>query len=55
MQSAQYCMCDDVPEALDRASVRCIFPKRNMRTPPIIIGEEFRKNPPQMLLVEHDQ
>ena len=26
-----------------------------MRTPPIIIGGEFRKNPPQVLFVEHDQ
>jgi hypothetical protein len=55
MQSAQDCMCDDVPETLDRAPVRCIFPERNMRTPPVIIGGEFRKNPPQVLFVEHDQ
>ena len=55
MQSAQDCMCDDVPEALDRAPVRCILPDRYMRTPPIIIGGEFRKNPPQVLFVEHDQ
>jgi len=26
-----------------------------MRTPPIIIGGEFRKDPPQVLFVEHDQ
>ena len=39
-------MCDNVPEALDRAPVWCILPDRNMRTPPIIIGGEFRKNPP---------
>ena len=55
MQSAQDCMCDNVSEALDRAPVRCILPKRNMRTPPIIIGGEFRKDPPQVLFVEHDQ
>jgi hypothetical protein len=52
MQSTQDCMCDNVPEALDRASVWCILPKRNMRTPAIIIGGEFRKNPPQVLFVE---
>ena len=55
MQSAQDCICDDVPEGLDRASVWCILPKRNMRTPPIIIGGELRKDPPQVLFVEHDQ
>ena len=55
MQSAQDCMCDDVSEALNRASVRCILPERNMRTPPVIIGGEFRKDPPQVLFVEHDQ
>ena len=48
-------MCDNVPEALDRASVWCILPKRNMRTPSIIIGGEFRKDPAQVLFVEHDQ
>ena len=42
-------------EALDRAPVRCILLKRNMRTPPIIIGGEFRKDPAQVLFVEHDQ
>jgi hypothetical protein len=52
MQSAQDCLCDNVPEALDRAS---IWSDRNMRTPPIIIGGEFRKNPPKVLLIEHDQ
>ena len=55
MQSAQDCVCDNVSEALDRASVWCILPKRNMRTPPVIIGGEFRKDPPQVLFVEHDQ
>src|SRR5450759_816120 len=55
MQSAQYCMCDDVPEALDRAPVRRILSERNMRTPSIVIGGEFQKNPPQVLFVEHDQ
>src|ERR1017187_458708 len=55
MQSAQDCMCDDVPEAVDRAPVRRILSERNMRTPPIIIGEEFRKDPPQVLFVEHNQ
>src|SRR5450759_4454462 len=54
MQSAQDCMCDDVPEAVDRAPVRRILSERNMRTPPIIIGGEFRKDPPQVLFVEHD-
>jgi hypothetical protein len=48
-------MGEDVPEALDRAPVRCILPERNMRTPPIIIGGEFRKNPPKVFFVEHDQ
>ena len=48
-------MCDDVPEALDRAPVRRILSERNMRTPPIIIGGEFRQNSPQMLFVDHDQ
>src|ERR1019366_2164140 len=55
MQSAQDCMGDDVPDAVDRAPVRRILSERNMRTPPIIIGEEFRKDPPQVLFVEHDQ
>ena len=55
MQSAQDCMGDDVPEALDRAPVRCILAERNMRTPPIIIGGEFRKNPPKVFFIEHDQ
>src|ERR1019366_7262473 len=55
MQSAQDCMGDDVPEALDRASVRRILSERNMRTPSIVIGGEFRKDPPQLLFVEHDQ
>ncbi len=31
MQSSQDCMCDDVPEALDRAPVRRILSERNMR------------------------
>jgi len=48
-------MCDDVPEGLDRAPVRCILSERNMRTPPIIIGGEFRKNPPKVFFIEHDQ
>jgi hypothetical protein len=30
-------------------------PERNMRTRPIIIGGEFREDPPQVILVEHDQ
>ena len=55
MQSTQYCMGDDVPEALDRAPVRCILPERNMRMPSIVIGGEFRKDPPQVFFVEHDQ
>jgi hypothetical protein len=48
-------MCNDISEALDRASVRCILPERNMRTRLIIIGGELRKNPPKVLFVEHDQ
>ena len=48
-------MYNDVSEALDRAPVRGILRKRNVRTPLIIIGGEFRKNPPQVLFVEHDQ
>ncbi len=55
MQSAQGCMCDDVPEALDRAPIRCILAERNMRTPLTIIGGEFREDPPQVLFVEHDE
>src|SRR5665811_1419991 len=55
MQSAQNCMCNDVPEAVDRAPVRRILSERNMRTPSIVIGGEFRKDPPKMLFVEHDQ
>src|SRR5476651_310751 len=55
MQSAQDCMGDDVSEALDRARVLRILSERNMRTPPIIIGGEFRKDPPQVRFVEHDQ
>ena len=54
MQSAQDCMCDDVPDALDRAPVWRILSERNMRTPPIVIGGEFRKNPPKMLFVEFE-
>jgi hypothetical protein len=48
-------MCDDVSEALDRAPFRCILPERNMRTRLIVVGEELRKNSPQVLFVEHDQ
>jgi hypothetical protein len=48
-------MCNDISEALDRAPVRCILPERNMRTRPIIISGEFREEPPQVILVEHDQ
>ena len=55
MQSAQDCMCDDVPDALDRAPVWRILSERNMRTPPIIIGGEFRKNPSKVFFIEHDQ
>src|ERR1035437_7410042 len=55
MQSAQDCMCNDVPEALDRAPVRRNLSERNMRTPTIIIGGEFCKDPPKVLFVEHDQ
>src|SRR5665647_1446816 len=55
MQSAQDCMGDDVPDAVDRAPVRRILSEQNMRTPPIIIGGEFCKDPPQVLFVEHDQ
>src|SRR5450759_4252508 len=55
MQSAQDCMGDDVPDALDRAPVRRILSERNMRTPSIVIDGEFRKDPPQVLFVDHDQ
>jgi hypothetical protein len=48
-------MCDNVPEALDRAPVRRILSERNMRTPSIVIGGEFRNDPPKVLFVEHDQ
>src|SRR5471032_1025582 len=55
MQSAQDCMCDDAPDAVDRTPVRRILSERNMRTPPIMIGGEFRKDQPKVLFVEHDQ
>jgi len=55
MQSAQDCMCNNISEARNGASVWCIFPQRNMRTPPIIIGGEFSQDPSQVLFVEHDQ
>src|ERR1039458_9660074 len=55
MQSAQDCMGDDVPDAVDRAPVRRILSERNMRAPSIVIGGEFRKDPPKVLFVEHDQ
>jgi hypothetical protein len=55
MQSAQDSLGDDVPEALDRAPVRRILTEQNLRTPPIIIGGEFRKSPPKVLFVERDQ
>jgi hypothetical protein len=42
-------MGDDVPEALDRAAVRRILSERNMRTPSVVIGGEFRKDPSQVL------
>ena len=48
-------MGDDVSESVDRAPVRRILPERNMGTRRIIIVEEFCKDPPQMLFVEHDQ
>ena len=48
-------MRNDVSEALDRSPVRSILRKRNVRTPLIIIGGEFRKNPPKVRFVEHDQ
>jgi hypothetical protein len=38
-------MGDDVPEALDRAPVRRTLSERNMRTPFVVIGGEFRKDP----------
>jgi hypothetical protein len=48
-------MCDDVSEALGRAPVRCILRERNVSSHVIIIGREFRKNSPKMLLVGHNQ
>ena len=48
-------MCNDVSETFDRAPVRGILSKRNVRTPLIIIGGEFRKNSPKVLFVEHNQ
>ena len=39
----------------DRNFAHAILRKRNVRTPFIIIGEEFRKNSPKVLFVEHDQ
>ena len=55
MQSVQDCMGDDVPEAVNRAPVRCILPERNMRTPPIIIGCPFRKLYPDVLMMQPGQ
>ena len=48
-------MCNNSAGALNRARVRCILPQRNMGTRVIIIGSEFRKDPPKVLRVEHDQ
>src|SRR5665213_1603695 len=50
MQFAQDCMCDDVPEALDRAHVRCILPERNMRTRRIIIVGDMNSFFPSFFL-----
>ena len=48
-------MCDDVSEALDRAPVRGILPERNMSANVIIIGGEFREDPPKVPFVDNDQ
>jgi hypothetical protein len=48
-------MRNGTAEALDRARVRCILPERNMSTRVIIIGREFRKDPPKVVFVDHDQ
>jgi hypothetical protein len=48
-------MRNDVSETLDGARVRCILAKRDMSARVIIVGGEFRKNPPKMLFVDHDQ
>jgi len=48
-------VCNDVFEGLDGAPIRGILRKRNVRTPIVILGGEFRKNSPKVLFVEHDQ
>ena len=48
-------MCNDASETFDGARVRCILAERNMSARVIVIGGEFRKNPPKVLFVEHDQ
>ena len=48
-------MCNHASETLDGARVRCILAERNMSARVIIVGGEFRKNPPKMLFVDHDQ
>ena len=40
-------MANDVAEALDGARVRCILPERNMSANVIILGGEFREDPPK--------
>jgi hypothetical protein len=55
MSSTEDCMCNDISETLDGARVRCVLAQRNMSARAIIIGGEFRKKPPKMLFVDHDQ
>ena len=48
-------MGNDVSKTSDGARVRCILAERNVSARVIIIGGEFRKNPPKLLFVDHDQ
>ena len=48
-------VCNNISEQLDRACVVRVLPKRSVSSRVIIIGGEFRKNPPKLLFVDHDQ
>src|SRR6266498_230416 len=51
----QDCRCNDVSETFDWAPVRGILPERNMSANVIIIGGEFREDPPKVPFVDNDQ
>jgi hypothetical protein len=48
-------MCNDVSETFDWTPVRRPFPERNMSANVIIIGGEFREDPPKVPFVDNDQ